>query len=51
MIVKISTFISSAFANSLNFAIAQTLDAQIILVANNEEGSLVEAVASEFGGE
>jgi len=38
------------FANSLNFAIAQTLDAQIILVANNEEGTLVEAVASEFGG-
>ena len=37
------------FANSLNFAIAQTLDAQIILVANNEEGTLVEAVASEFG--
>ena len=33
------------FANSLNFAIAQTLDAQIILVANNEEGTLVEAVA------
>ena len=31
------------FANSLNFAIAQTLDAQIILVANNEEGTLVEA--------
>ena len=38
------------FANSLNFAIAQTLDAQIIIVANNEEGTLVEAVASEFGG-
>jgi len=38
------------FANSLNFAIAQTLDAQIILVANNEEGTLVEAIASEFGG-
>ena len=38
------------FANSLNFAIAQTLDAQIILVANNEEGTLVETVASEFGG-
>ena len=38
------------FANSLNFSIAQTLDAQIILVANNEEGTLVEAIASEFGG-
>lgn len=38
------------FANNLNFAIAQTLDAQIILVANNEEGTLVAAVASEFGG-
>lgn len=38
------------FANNLNYAIAQTLDAQIILIGNHDGTILTDAAASSFGG-